>query len=535
MNPTMRAPVLAVLSLLSALPAGAQTAAPAASQTAVSSQRVSVNDISVIGNTLLQPALVEATLAPWKGQRTIDEIRQAAQALQDLYRQAGYGAVVTFLPEQAVAGGKLVIGVLEGRVARVTVIGQQRFSVDNVRRSVPALVEGKTPPVRRIDAQVQLANENPARKLALTLEPGAQRGEVDAVLNVTESSPTRWLLSAENTGNAQTGRLRLGLGYQHAALWDRDHQLSVQAQFSPEHLSAVRVFSASYRVPVYEAGIAISAYATYSSIDAGTTATAAGALQFNGKGRVYGLSATRLLERVGEFDQRLTLTFESRDYLNNCTIQGLPPGACGSAGESVTVTPLTLDYSVQRGGERPLAGSLALAHNLALGGGRTDRLDAVRPGAKKGYTVLRAQAYAAWPLGGEWQLSARGQGQATGDALVAGEQFGAAGTSAVRGYEEREVTGDSGLAASLELMSPGLASSAVRAVLFGDAGSVRNRLGTACNATQSRCSVAAMGVGARFALGPSQWRIDVAQALKDGRTTERRDVRVHFQASLPFE
>jgi len=533
MNRTSRATVLAVLSLLSALPAGAQSATPTAPQPAA--QRVAVTDISVIGNTLLAPTLIESTLAPFKGQRSIDEIRQAAQVLQDLYRQAGYGAVVTFLPEQAVAGGKLVIGVLEGRVARVTVIGQQRFSVDNVRRSVPALAEGKTPQVRRIDAQVQLANENPARKLALTLEPGAQRGEVDAVLNVTESAPSRWLLSAENTGSPQTGRLRLGLGYQHAALWDRDHQLSVQAQVSPEHLSAVRVFSASYRVPVYAAGLAVSAYGTYSSVDAGTTATAAGALQFNGKGRVYGLSLTRLIERLGEFDQRFTLTFESRDYLNNCAIEGLPAGACGSAGESVTLTPLTLDYSLQRGGDKPLAGSVSLTHNLSLGGGRTERVGAVRPGAKKDYTVLRAQAFAAWPVAGNWQLSARGMAQATGDALVAGEQFGPAGTSAVRGYEEREVTGDSGLSASLELMSPGIGATAVRAVVFGDAGTARNQLGTLCNATQSRCNLASVGLGARFALGPSQWRIDVAQALKEGRSTERHDLRVHFQASLPFE
>src|SRR6185436_16639362 len=111
---------------------------------------------------------IDAALAPYKGERTMDEIRQAAQALQELYRQAGFGAVVTFLPEQAVAGGKLVIGVLEGKVARVVVLGNKQFSVENVRRSVPQLAEGRTPRVRRIDAQVRLANENPARKLALT-------------------------------------------------------------------------------------------------------------------------------------------------------------------------------------------------------------------------------------------------------------------------------------------------------------------------------------------------------------------------------
>ena len=46
---------------------------------------------------------------------------------------------------------------------------------------------------------------------------------------------------------------------------------------------------------------------------------------------------------------------------------------------------------------------------------------------------------------------------------------------------------------------------------------------------------ASLGLGARFALGSSQWRVDVAQALKDGRTTDRNTVRLHFQASIPFQ
>lgn len=527
MNLPLRALWLAALTALSAS-AGAQAPSPAP-------QKVAVNEISVLGNTLLPAARIEAVLAPFKGERSIAEIREAARVLQELYREAGYGAVVTFLPEQAVAGGKLVIGVLEGRLARVAVIGAKRFTPENVRRAVPALAEGQTPQVKRIDGQVLLANDNPARKLAVTLEPGGQRGEVDATVNVTEAPVSRWVVSAENTGSRQTGRLRLGLGYQHAALWDRDHQLSLQAQTSPEHPSAVRIFSGSYRVPLYGSGLLLNAYGTYSSVDAGSTATAAGALQFNGRGRVWGLSAQGWLPRVGEYEQRLALILEARDYLNNCSIEGLPDGACGSAGESVKVHPLTLEYTLQRGGDRPLGLTAALAHNLSLGGQRTDQVGAVRPGAAKGYTVLRLQAFGAVPLPGNWQVSGRATAQATGDALIPGEQFGLAGTSAVRGYEEREVTGDSGLAASLEFLTPDIGGTGLRGVFFADAGTTHNRLGQTCDATQVRCSLSALGLGARFALGPSVWKFDVARAMQDGRGTDRGSVRLHFQASMPFQ
>lgn len=527
MNRTMRAVVLAALAALAATSASAQS----------DTQRVAVSDISILGNTLLPQATLDAALAPYKGQRTMDEIRQAARVVQDLYRQAGYGAVVTFLPEQAVSGGKLVIGVLEGRIARVEVKGNRQFSTENVRRSVPALTTGRTPQVRRIDAQVQLANDNPARKLALTLEPGANRGEVDALINVTEDAVRRWTVFSDNTGSSETGRLRLGLGYQHAALWDLDHQLAVQAQFAPENPGAVRIFGGSYRVPIYPAGLLLNAYGIYSNVDAGTTATAAGALQFNGNGRALGVSLTRLFERLGEFDQRVSLALEKRDYLNNCVIEGLPTGSCGSAGESVTVYPLTLEYNAYRGGDRPAGFHVAVAHNVNLGGSRASAasVDAVRPGAPRGYTLVRGGASLVAPLPRDWRVLYRVAGQATGDALVAGEQFGVAGTLAVRGYEEREVTGDSGLAASVELVTPALGNGSLRAAVFADGGVARNQLGTFCNESQSRCTLASMGLGARFAVGPSQWKFDVAQALEDGRTTRRNSTRLHFQASVAFE
>ncbi|HSW03225.1 ShlB/FhaC/HecB family hemolysin secretion/activation protein [Aquabacterium sp.] len=527
MNRMTRAGVLAALLALTAVSASAQS----------DTQRVAVTDISIIGNTLLPQATLDAALAPYKGQRTMAELKQAAAAVQELYRQAGYGAVVTFLPEQAVAGGKLVIGVLEGRIARVVVLGNKQFSAENVRRSLPLLAEGQTPRVRRIDAQVQLANDNPARKLALTLEAGSNKGEVDAVVNVTEEPVSRWSLSADNSGSRQTGRLRLGLGYQHAALWDRDHQLSLQAQMAPEHPSAVRIFSGSYRVPLYSAGLIFNTFATYSNVDAGTTATAAGALQFNGKGRALGLSLTRLFDRFGEFDQRLTLSLEKRDYLNNCAIEGLPAGACGSAGESVTVHPLAIEYSAQRPGERTAGFNLALSHNLKLGGRHAGAgsIGAVRPGGELGFTVLRGSAYAVTPLGRDWRLNYRLTAQASADGLVPGEQFGLAGMNAVRGYQEREVTGDSGAAASIEVISPAIGSTGLRVLAFADGGVARNRLGTDCLEGQTRCTLASWGLGTRFALGASQWRFDVAQALKDGRTSERNSVRLHFQASLSFQ
>jgi hemolysin activation/secretion protein len=504
--------------------------------------RVAIDEFVVVGNTLLPRERLATALARFKGERTLTELQNAALVVQALYRDAGYGGVVAYLPPQSGAPGKATINVLEGRVSHVYITGNSQFSEANIRRAVPSLREGETPRVRRIDSQIQLANENPARQISLALEPGTQQGEVEARVTVSELPASRWSLALDNTGNESTGRLRASLGYQNSAMFDLDHQLSVQAQFAPDKLDAVAIVSAGYRIPMPESGMTFDLFGAYSDVDGGTATTVAGPLQFSGQGKVIGFRLTRPLERVGRIGQRVSFGIDRRLYLNDCSIVGLPPGACGTAGASVAVHPLSVDYQWQSDGERSFGFSAGYSHNLYIGGHHSNRADfeAVRPGADVHYDTVRFGAFGALPLRASWQLLTRASGQWTDDALVPGEQFGLAGASAVRGYEEREVTGDSGGFVSVEVLTPNLFASkddlttTLRLLGFADAGKVFNRLDTPCRLGQSRCSLAAIGLGARLGYRSLQLKLDLAHALKNANTTGRGDTRLHFQAIYAF-
>ena len=286
--------------------------------------------------------------------------------------------------------------------------------------------------------------------------------------------------------------------------------------------------------------------AAYSDVDGGTTGTPAGPLQFAGKGRVAGLRLTKYLPRLGEVDQRLVLGLDHRDYINNCNIVGQPAGACGNAGESVSVQPISLEYVVQKGGAMPLGASIGVQHNLQLGGGHASdaSFEAVRPGARPHYTVLRLSLFAGYSLANDWRVQARMVGQGSAHALVPGEQFGIGGGSSVRGYEERELTGDSGLTASLELTSPNLmpllqpagtdSAAVLNLVSFIDAGWVSKRQGDACNFSQTECSLGSFGLGLRYVNGPLQLRLDLAHAAEPAVRTGRHDTRAHVSVSYSF-
>jgi len=528
------------------VPAQGSTPASGGGASAVAGERkVVVDRYAVLGNTLLEAAQLRTVTAPYVGIVGKSELAAAAAAVQEAYRRAGWGGVVAFLPEQDFLGGTALIRVVEGRLARYVVAENRRFSADNIRASLPSLERARPVNVRRVDTEIQMANENPAKTISVMLEPGDQFGAVNAFVTVQEQPVSRFTARDDNSGSKATGRWRAALGWQHANVWDLDHVFAVEAQTAPEDPQAVKVFSTSYRAPMYRHALALDAYYARSSVDGGKVDTAAGELQFSGSGTIAGLRLSAYLSRWGNTDRRVHLGLESREYRNTCSIQGLPPGACGSAGESISVQPLGLTYTLQATSEWRWGLSVGVHHNLAFGGARSSQaaFDAVRPGSRRRYTLARINATLGTNLGESFAASARLAAQGTGQPLVPGEMFGLGGAQSVRGYEEREQSGDNGAAVSLELIGWNWGASLaerwtswrgfeLRPLLFADAGAVTNRDDAPCRAGLTRCPAASVGVGLRAALRDLQLRLDAARALKDGPVTREGHERVH--ASLLF-
>lgn len=538
------------------LPDPAQPVRPSA--TGELPQTVRVQRFEIAGNRLLSTPELMELLSAWLGERKPLELSAAALAVQQRYRDAGYGGVVAYLPNQNVSSGVVRVEVLEGQIERINVSGQQQFSEAQIRGALSHLQAGQTPRLDLIDSQLQMLNENPARHARLLLRPGQSRGGVLAEVEVQEVALARANLKLDNSGAASTGRWRAALGGQYANLFGKDHVIAAELQTSVEHPSSLAVVSGNYRVPYYEQRLLMDVYAAWSDSNGGKTSTAAGDLQFSGKGQIAGVRLQKFLPRWGERDQRLIASLEQRQYLNQCSIEGLPDGACGSAGVSVMVQPLSLAYLLT-GGSSAWRYSLqpSLHHNLAWGGAHADAasLAAAREGAQLRYSILRLQAAMQTALPKDWAASWRLSAQAADGALVPGEQLGLGGSQAVRGFEERELLGDSGLQLSLELSTPNLlawasppaAASAtgaqtpaphtqgdLRAVVFVDAGWVRNRGALPCLGSSPHCRAASAGLGLRWTQGRWQAQLDWAQALTEGMTTTKGAQRAHFNLQISY-
>lgn len=497
---------------------------------------VEVTAFQVSGNTLVTAEAIERALSPFKGRRTLEELGAAARAVQRLYVAMGYGGVVAYVPPQTRSDGIISIVVVEGRVSAVNVRGAQAFNEANIRASLPDLVIGATPRMRRIDAQMQISNENPSKRVRVLLKPGNGPGETEAEVTVEEGSVRHLTLALDNTGTSGTGDYRASVAWQHANLTGHDDVFTAQFQTSPTQPDRVKVVSAGYRFPRYRQLMVIDAFAAYSDVDGGSVPTAAGDLRFNGNGRIAGVRGTWYLPRFANADQRVSLGVDTREYLNRCGIAGLPAGACGAAGASVSVQPLSLGYSLQSEGAPAFGLSASLQTNLKLGGRYSDAASfaAVRPDARVHYTALHYSAFASMEVAESWDLRLRVAGQYSGDALVPGEQYGIGGATSVRGYQEREVLGDQGLLVSVELTGPNLmplvgpADRVLRVFAFADAAHAFNHFGTPCLGASARCTLASLGIGTRFEWGKLQARLALANALRDAVRTRKNDSRAHF-------
>jgi hemolysin activation/secretion protein len=438
---------------------------------ATESPRFDIQRFVVEGNTILPQAEVEQIVAPFAGSaRDFGDVQRALEALQDTYHDRGYSATRVLIPEQDLKAGEVRLQVLESRIRNIRVEGNKFFDEANVRASLPSVVSGEPPNMRRVNSNIQLANENPAKKVRVELAPSDEPGKVDAVVKVDDEKPSLSTVFLDNTGNSPTGYHRVGYGYQNSNMFNRDHVLSLQAMTSPTQISDVALYGAGYRVPLYSWNGAVDVFAGYSNVNSGTVGSL---FTVSGAGSIFGIRYTQILPRQGEYEQKLVLGWDYRDFHNSVALVG----TTATLVPDVTIKPLSLSYYgrlAQVG--RDISFSAGYSQNLPGGadGGQT-AFDATRAGASAHYGIWRLGAAYTQALPGDLLFRVLLSGQYTTNALVPGEQFGLGGADNVRGYFERSVANDTGHREQFEIYSPELgpnigADWKARLLFFTDSG-----------------------------------------------------------------
>lgn len=505
---------LLALAALAAGSASAQAPSPSAPAPAAPAMArpaapvvFAIRGFRIEGENPIGDADAQRVLRPFvRPEATLETLQQATAALETELRNRGYGLHRVALPPQEV-GETVRLSIVKFTIGKVAIEGRQIYDEGNIRRALPELREGDSPNFRTLAIQTAIANENPNKQVQVGLRESEEPDRIDATITVREERPWTAGIALSNTGNESSGQDRLVVTAGHTNLFNLDHHLVTAYTTSIERSEDVKQFGLTYRIPLYALGGVVGATYTRSDVlgDFGTFTS-------TGAGETFSLAYTQYLPPQGGRRSYVSLGIEDKMF-DAAEINGIPIGLDRRS------RPLTLGYTARTETDTAVWGYNAeFAWNTGSGSSNDllswqtedPRISTVH------FTALRAAASYTAPFAGNWIWSARGTFQFSDDVLIAGEQFGIGGLNSVRGTDvDRPVTGDQGIQATLEVMTPEIAEG-TRLLGFVDAGYVRNNDPDGfTNPSSDR--LASVGVGLRYTRAKLVATLDYGRLVRGSR------------------
>lgn len=502
-------------------------------------------EIRVLGNTVLPVAEVETALYPSLGEhRSIRHVEQARDALIELYRARGYGAVTVDIPEQDVIDGIVRLQVTEGRLDRLRITGARYFANRQIRRAM-SVERGEVLNIPALQADLAAVNRRTAdRAVTPVLRAGRTPGTVDLELKVQDELPVHGSLDVNDRYTADTSRTRAAVNLSYGNLFQKLHSLSLQYQTAPESPEETRVLAATYVMPFESTGHSLAIYA----VDTNSDVTTIGTLSVLGAGNIYGARYIIPLASIeGRYYHSFIAGADYKDLEERIRLS-----------DSTDVTPIEyVNWSALYNATLRRAhttSTFSLSANFGIRGlgndaGPPPQLDQPffvpgefgykRAGAKPNYFYLRADAQHERPFVGSTRLALRLSGQYASEPLISNEQFSIGGAESVRGYLESEALGDYGASGSVEWHTPmwtpqwQAARLNFYGLVFFDAGIVA--IVDPLPEQISEHVLASSGLGLRVSgFGGLEAALDWAYPLRSSAHIEAHDARLHFRVAYGF-
>lgn len=181
------------------------TQRPAAPRAPAGSARMKVNEFRFVGNRSLAAADLAAVVAPFTGRELgIEELQEAADAVRDRYRDAGFFLARALLVAQEVADGVVTLRIVEGAIGQVTsrLAPEARVSAARVDAYLGRLPRGTVITEQAVEQPLLLLSDLPGVQVNSVLRTGSGFGEADLDVAVShDGRPVRGSAYLDNFGN----------------------------------------------------------------------------------------------------------------------------------------------------------------------------------------------------------------------------------------------------------------------------------------------------------------------------------------------
>ncbi len=497
--------------------------------------KTSVDTIAVQGATLLSAGEITKITAQYEGKElSLKTMQKIADLITDEYRKKGYVTSRAYIPPQTIAGGKLLIKVVEGKLGTVDIRGNKHFSTAQLEKKMGIKPDGYFD-YSALQKSLVYINQHPDRLAKAILVPGTEPGTTDIVLDVEDNYPFHVGFSYDNYGSRYIEKNRYALRLEHNNLTGHDDKLHVKAQLSEgDHLVLQQI---RYAYPLSKK-LELGGYALLSKTKLGREFED---LNSEGEAAIFGIySNYKWIER-DDLAVGLNAGFDSKNIYNELS------GAQVSRDElRVAKAGFDIDY-IDNWGRTIFTAQLDQGIPNFMGAMDDKDSDASRAGAGGKFTKGTFNLFRLQPMFWETSVLLKNSFQLSSNTLAASEQFQIGGATSVRGYPSGEFSGDKGVYSAFEWSIPAYGLSkdlkvpfreerlydAFRFVLFWDIGFVNtNKPGTGEVESQTLRSA---GFGGRLTLAEDfELRVEIGYPLGGPDPSDGDEAHTWVEAHIKF-
>ncbi|KAF3891215.1 MULTISPECIES: ShlB/FhaC/HecB family hemolysin secretion/activation protein [Nostocales] len=429
--------------------------------------RIPIKKIEVLGSTVLQDK-IQKLIEPLekKGKVTFEELLQLRSNITQVYLDNGYVTSGAFLPNnQDISSGTIKIQVVEGELENIELSGLNRLQRGYVRSRLRRATS-KPLNQKRLEEALQLLQLDPLiSRVNAELTAGSTPGRNILEVQIQEAQAFHAGVSIDNTQSPSIGSLQGSVFIAH------DNVLGFGDRFNAEYgrTEGLNLYDINYTIPINSLNGTIGF--RYSNTDSRIIEDPFEELDIKSETQTYSLSVRQPLYRTPTSEFALGLSLDLRR--NQTFILDDIPYSFSEGpenGESkVTVIRFSQDW-VNRNANRVLAAR----SQFSLG---INAFDATNndTGTDGQFFSWLGQFQWVQRLSPRTLLLARLNAQLTGDSLLSLEKLSIGGFDTVRGYRQNQLVADNGVAGSLEVRFPPIASyTALQLAPFFDIGTTWN-------------------------------------------------------------
>jgi hemolysin activation/secretion protein len=416
-----------------------------------SSDRFSIRQINIVGNTVLKTEieqLVQQFLQTHSQGVTFEELIDLRSRITQLYVDNGYITSGAFLPNnQVLDGGIIQIQVVEGSLERIDISGLRRLREGYIRQR---LVRATQAPLnrRRLEEALQLLQLNPLlEEVNAELTAGSSSGQNVLQLQLKEASPFQANLRIDNYQTPSVGSLQgtISLSYNNLlGLGDR-----ITADYA--RTEGLSLYNIGYTVPLSPSDTTLNV--SYGNNSSRITEFPFSDAGIRGRSKTFSVSVRQPIIRTPQTEFAVSLGLDLRR--NQTFLLDDIPFSFSEGPEDgdsrVTVIRFTQDW-VNRGANRVLAARSQFsfginAFDATVNSTGTDGQFFAWLGQFQ--WVQRLSTNPRSPI-----LIGRLNAQLTPDSLLSLERFSIGGIDTVRGYRQNQLVTDNGITGTIEMQIP---------------------------------------------------------------------------------